>query len=1090
MRPLPFAALMDWAEAEFRSRGSVFGIDRALFYTPQDRDPGLAQTLFGEELVTPIGPAAGPHTQLAQNIVAAWLCGGRFIELKTVQIMDELDIPRPCIDMEDEGYNVEWSQELKLQQSAEEYIHAWALVHLLPHMLGWGGTPPGAVFNMSVGYTLEGVTDSRVQAFLDRMGDASEPLTAVREVLQGAHPELTGVPIPPRVSNNVTVSTMHGCPPDEIEAIAGHLLERGLHTFVKLNPTLLGQDAVMRILHDELGFTDIEIPDKVFADDLQYDQALALIATLKRKAAQLGLTFGVKLSNTLPTANHRHALPGDELYMSGRPLFPITMTLFHKLVEAFDGDLIVSYAAGADAWNAPAVLGCGARTVTAATDLLKPGGYGRLRHWLERLQVEMRRAGAPDLATLTRNARENLAREAHGARSERRYRAVAYAGVLPKVETTLERFDCVTAPCVAQCAVAQDVPEYAWLIRQGAYERALEAVLYRNPLPGVTGYVCTHLCETRCTRINYDEPVAIRELKRFAAERGVASPKRGFPAGKSVAVIGSGPSGLAAAYFLALSGVDVVVYEKRDVLGGMPAIAPTFRLPREIVDVDVARIRELGVTFHAGRAVTESPEELMADGFDTVYVAAGFQRDAPLGIEGEEGEGVLGALALLEDAATGRPPSLGERVLVIGGGNTAMDAARTAQRLTGRPVTVVYRRSRSEMPADDEEIADLLAEGNVLEVLASPARIRLQEGRVAALACVRNELGGPGPDGRRRPVPVPGSEFELPADSIILAVGQRPDVAFLGGGSWSFDARGRAKVDTDGWAGRCGLYAGGDLTRGPSTIVEACADGQRAAEAICAQLGLQFRRPETTLPELGGEEIHKVKGDRVRRAARQHPFRLEPDRRGGFDCVAATFTEAQAREEAARCLQCTTLCDKCVEVCPNRANVAFEVRPLRIEVPVVACEDGAVSEVAWETFEVRQKRQIVHLEDLCNECGNCATFCVHQGRPYEDKPRLHINQGTYRHADEGALHLSGSTLRLRDAQGEARLTVQDGGLVYEDGELRVLLDAGPAIRRVELMRPFSGTRSTRAALELALLLEGLMASAEHLRVASARAALG
>ncbi|MGD2207135.1 MAG: putative selenate reductase subunit YgfK, partial [Anaerolineae bacterium] len=374
MKVQPFDVLLNWILRELDANDSIFGIHRSLFHTPQPDAP-YATEMFGHHLATPVGPAAGPHTQLTQNILAAWLSGGRFIELKTVQIMDELEIPRPCIDMEDEGYNVEWSQELKLEQSADEYVKAWVFIHVLRRVLGWDDQPFGTIFNMSVGYNLEGIQTEPMQRFMAHMEDASEGIAQLLAQLPDSL--IPDSPIPTQLTNSVTLSTMHGCPPDEIEAIARYMLaERGLHTFVKLNPTLLGQDAVMEILHSHLGYHEIQIPDRVFEHDLKYERAVALIASLQQVAAERGLTFGAKLSNTLAMANHRGALPGDEMYMSGRALYPITMNLFHRLRLEFP-DLDVSYSAGADALNLPTILACGACPVTAASDLLKPGGYSR-----------------------------------------------------------------------------------------------------------------------------------------------------------------------------------------------------------------------------------------------------------------------------------------------------------------------------------------------------------------------------------------------------------------------------------------------------------------------------------------------------------------------------------------------------------------------------------------------------------------------------------------------------------------------------------------------------------------------------------------
>ncbi len=1081
MRVQPFEVLLRWILEEWDRNGSIFGLHRSLFYRPREDAPYTGR-VFGHYLTTPIGPAAGPHTQLAQNIVCAWLCGGRFIELKTVQVLDELEIPRPCIDMEDEGYNVEWSQELKLDRSAGEYIKAWALIHILRRLLGLEGRVPlGTVFNMSVGYNLEGIQSLPMTRFMDRLTDASTELAEIRFLLEKKFPRFADVEIPPRLSDNVTLSTMHGCPPDEIERIARYLLEeRGLHTTVKLNPTLLGRETVLRILHQDLGFAEIQIPPAVFEHDLQYPQAVALIRNLQEVAGQRGLTFGVKLSNTLAMKNHKHTLPGEEVYMSGRALYPITMNLFLRLAREFDGNLNVSYSAGADALNLPQILAAGAYPVTAVSDLLKPGGYARMRQYLENLEAEMRARGAASLADLARDPLAGLEQAAAEALTHPRYKKRYHPYGLPKVSSALGLFDCIEAPCVERCAIHQDVPTYAWWIAQGKYDRALEGILERNPLPAITGYLCTHLCETGCTRNNYEEPVGIRMLKRFAAERGRVTLAAAEPVGKRVAVIGGGPSGLAAACFLARSGVQVALFEARDRLGGMCALAPAFRLPPEVVQADVARIAGLGVEFHLDRPITAPPEELLQE-FDAVYLACGLQRDARLEIPGIEGKGVYGALDLLWRVAQGERPSLGERVLVIGGGNTAMDAARTARRLTGWPATLLYRRTRAEMPADAEEVADLLAEGNELLELVSPHEVLLQDGRVAGLVCIRNELGEPGPDGRRRPVPISGSEFTLQAAAVIIAIGQRPGEVLPRGGQVAWRENGTVVVDEVGQAAP-GIYAGGDLARGPASIVEACADGRRAAEAICERLGVPFRARPVEAVALSPEDLAQVRQARARKVLRRRPALLPPEERGTFALVEQTLSEEEARAEAGRCLQCASLCDKCVEVCPNRANYAFLVSPVEVTLPLLACRDGSPVVVGEERFRVTQGRQILHIDDLCNECGNCATFCVHQGRPYRDKPRLFLREEEFLSESDNAWYIEWPLLRRREGGEEMRLCWGEEGVQVASSYVHIDLSPTLEVVGCHLLRPFTGTLSIRTAVEMALVGQGVRRSLPFLPV--------
>jgi len=1094
MKVQPFDRLLTWILQEYEENGTIFGIHRSLFYTPRQDARFATEEMFGDYLATPIGPAAGPHTQLTQNILCAWLCGGRFIELKTVQIMDELEIPRPCIDMAPtgEGYNVEWSQELKLSQSAEEYIKAWALIHVLRRLLGYEKAPLGTIFNMSVGYNLEGIHRSPMQHFMDRLRDASQEIAGLQSIL-ARFPGLADLPIPSQLTNSVTLSTMHGCPPDEIEQIARYLLEeRGLHTIVKLNPTLLGQDAVMRILHDNLGYRDIHIPDAVFEHDLHYDRAVSLIKRLKQTAAERGLFFGVKLSNTLAMANHRDLLPGAEMYMSGQALYPITVSLFHKLVQEFDGDLNVSYSGGADALNLTTLLAAGALPVTAASDLLKPGGYARFGQWLDELDRGMRARGTSSLDELAHDRLANLEAAAAQAVQDPRYKKSYSPHGLPKVDTALDRFDCIAAPCAAQCAVCQDVPEYAWLIAQGKDDQALQVILQRNPLPGITGYVCTHLCQTRCTRNNYDQPVAIRALKRFAFEHGrlpgwgpaVGQAQAGNTPGTmppapalKVAIIGSGPSGLSAAYFLALNGVQATIFEAREMPGGMPAIAPRFRIPPEVVTADIERIAALGVELKLNHHVEVAPGELLEKGFDAVYVATGFQQDAGLEIEGINGEGVLTSLRLLEMVARGQRPKLGSKVLIIGGGNTAMDSARTAQRITGRPSTIVYRRTLAEMPAEEEELAWLFEEGNQLIELASPQRVILENGHVIALECVRNELGEPGPDGRRRPVAVEGSEFQLEADSIILAIGQKPDLAFLDGAGLTFHRDGAIVTDPQSrTTGVEQVYAGGDVTRGPAIIIQACEDGRRAARAICEQIGIDFALPAARMPELSQDDILTVKHERARKVAQHEAEMLPVAQRAGFACVEQTLSEAAARSEAQRCLQCSTFCDKCVEVCPNRANYTYLVEPEGWTLPLLACQSGEVAVAGRESFRVEQARQILHVDDFCNECGNCATFCVHQGRPYADKPRLFLDEAGFRLEDDNAFYIDAGTIRRRDGGRESSLTVQNGGLTFENAHVRLSLLPNWEIRQAVLRERFEGMLSLREAAELAVILKGVGSS--------------
>jgi putative selenate reductase len=386
------------------------------------------------------------------------------------------------------------------------------------------------------------------------------------------------------------------------------------------------------------------------------------------------------------------------------------------------------------------------------------------------------------------------------------------------------------------------------------------------------------------------------------------------------------------------------------------------------------------------------------------------------------------------------------------------------------------------MPAEEEELEWLFEEGNELIELASPVSLILDKGRVAALTCVRNKLGEPGPDGRRKPVPIPGSEFQIKASALILAIGQKPDLGFLDGTGLTFHRDGRVLTDPATRTTELArVYAGGDVTRGPEIIIAACEDGRRAAEAICQELGVGAPgNAESRLPTLSDTDLLRVKAARVRRSAPHQPAMLPTSERAGFACVEQPLSEDHARAEAARCLQCSSICDKCVEVCPNRANLAYHVAPVRWSLPVLVCRDGALAVIGKELFQVTQARQIVHVDDFCNECGNCATFCVHQGKPYADKPRLFLAEADFCQAQDNAFLITGSGIRRRARGQEAALTMCNGSFRYEDDQVRASLSGDGSVADLELKEAFDGTRSLRGAAELALIFKGIVASAPFL----------
>jgi len=397
MRPMPFDQLMNWALEEYRLEGRIFGIQKEKFY---HNTSGSYMEIFGERLSSPVGPAAGPNSQLSQNIIAAYLAGSRFVELKTVQNMDGAElracVARPCINAEDEGYNVEWSTELTVQQAYEEYVKAWLAIHALAKEFDISSEKDFA-FNMSVGYDLDGIKLEKIDSYIEGMKDATG-----RPVFEDGKAWLLDNisrfnnltkedvnSISSQISGSVTLSTLHGCPPEEIERIAKYLLEeKHVHTFVKCNPTLLGYETARKLL-DGMGYSYIQFYDHHFNADLQYADAVSMLHRLKDYAKREICPL-VKITNTFPVDIARNELPGEEMYMSGRSLFPLSINVANRLCQEFDGKLPISYSGGADAMNIEDIYSLGIRPITVATTILKPGGYERIRQLAEILEHDMR----------------------------------------------------------------------------------------------------------------------------------------------------------------------------------------------------------------------------------------------------------------------------------------------------------------------------------------------------------------------------------------------------------------------------------------------------------------------------------------------------------------------------------------------------------------------------------------------------------------------------------------------------------------------------------------------------------------------------
>lgn len=497
-------------------------------------------------------------------------------------------------------------------------------------------------------------------------------------------------------------------------------------------------------------------------------------------------------------------------------------------------------------------------------------------------------------------------------------------------------YDPKKPPCNHACPAGNDIQGFIALITKERFREAWELLRETNPFPAITGRVCHHPCELECNRRQFDEPLSIRLLERLAADEGY---KEGFqipliePRPERVAIVGSGPAGLSCARFLALKGYRVTVFEAEREPGGMLRLGiPEYRLPREVLDREISLVERLGVEIKTGVRVGEDVGLPELNDYDAVFLATGLSKSRELEIPGIEAEGVLHGLEFLKRVNLGEPVELGKRVAIIGGGNTAMDASRVALRLGKEPV-VIYRRTRAEMPAIPDEIEAAEEEGIEFVFLAAPVEVIAIDGRMNGIRLVRMELGEPDESGRRRPIPVEGSEFEMEFDNLILAIGEEADLSFLPQGTALSEGRVDGKI-----------FAGGDVATGAGTVVEAIASGHRAAETIHRYLqGL----PEPPVQEPVVVPFERINTDYFDHRPRVHgPVLAVPERIRNFDEVERGFSREEGILEAQRCFSCGTCdqCDNCITYCP----------------------DVAISRQGDE-YEVNY--------DYCKGCGICAEEC-------------------------------------------------------------------------------------------------------------------
>lgn len=932
--PIPFRELMRWITTEYQQNGSVFGVAKPFQATPRKLP------IFGEYIETPIGPAAGPHTQFAQNIVAAYFAGARFFELETVGT--EPVEGTALIDAEDECSHNGCPSSLPAEEAFAEYVKAWCACKIMAKVYGLGDGE-GFVFHMSVAGDSAALQSDVINTYLDHMADASgtaefnDCLTVLKEFF----PEESAYidTISPRISRSVTLAADVKASAEDIEQAAVYLMqEKKLHLFVKCAPVLLGCEYA-RYMLSQLEYHAIQLDDRDFLNCMDYESAVALFARLQALANETGLEFGVKMGGSLPIAGS----DGEKRYLSGKALYALTATMTYQLARDLkDHRVRISYAGGADAFHAAPLFECEVWPITMASTILKPGGYQRFTQIAYQLVPNMYGAfGRIDVHSL-RNTVQSMLSDMHLIKINQEKPNY-------KLNKSVPLLDCFTAPCKQACPIGQDIPEYMELAAKGQYLDAFRVITETNPLPFITGCLCTHPCMEKCVRSHYDKPTNARFGKLLIARRAydefmetLETPAPANTTAKA-AVIGGGATGMAAAHLVGRAGIPVTLFESSDKLGGVVRhITPDSRISDEDVEKDAALMLKMGVDVRLNTAAP-SVAELKAMGYTHIFIATGAWKHNTMDIPRAN---MVSAFDWLRDYRAKKDVPLGH-VVVVGGGNVAVDVARAAVVSGATSSTLVYRRTRKYMSANHLEIEKALADGVKLMELTLPA-----EKAGSKLLCSKLMLGMPDATGRREPMDMGGFEL-IPCDTIITALGESVFANEFTANGIDVNEQGYPAFRTN----LEGVYAGGAAIRPAANVVDGIADAKAFAEIVIGEAHTY------TIPD--GAYV-------------------EPAAAIAKKGILCDF----GRTEGDRCLNCATVCQICCDVCPNRANAA------------VVLPDG--------------RRQILHIDRLCNSCGNCATFCPYTSAPSQDKFTLFSDRSSFENSgNQGFLPLGDNRVLVR-----------------------------------------------------------------------------
>jgi len=1038
----------------FDTNQEIFDIPEKLFYKHWHYHV-LYTEKYGKKIHNSIGISSGPLTQLAQNIVSGWLCGARFLDLKTVQPNQITDRTKPSIDIFDGSYNCEKSHELTVEQAYDQYLNAWIIIHVLNHKLNpdqYKNQEIGTIFNMSLGYTLADIRSDKMQWFVDKMINCSVEKEEKIKLIKKIYPAISKIKIPDQISNSFTVNTCKGCSARELEYICKFLIiDKKLHPGLKFSPKLLGYKSVMAILNAENTF-NAEVNPEDFENSIQYGEAITLIKNISETANELGLELTVKISNSLACKNNTGQIPGtaEEVYLSGRALHPIAVNLAAKFQSKFEGQLDISFSGGANCFNVVNLMQSGFSSITTCTDLLKPGGYGRLNQYFTELSKSFTNFQAKSIREFILKsgneynvkdaAIENLRNYAIRTLSDQAYQKTDVSGISIKSKKPLPFYDCIVAPCREANPLNTDTAGYCWHTHKNDAEKAIATILSENPLPSIMGMIGDDSSRKICTRNNYDYPIRMKDLERFITEfepEEIKGLTKLSDNKRSVAVVGSGISGLTCAWYLSMYGFRVDVYEREQDPGGMATtIIPGFRISDAAIQKDIQRIKKSGVKFLSNTEIDKERFDRIRKSYDFVYVATGASDIPKMGIEGDKAEGVINPLVFLREAKFNENYQPGKNIAVIGDDWIAADAARAAIRLVGEDgyVSLMTLGGQDDLKLDKETVNAIIEEEIEIFDHCRPVKFILADGKISSIEIVDVEVNLKSRAKKVAYKDIKDSEQSFKFDAVIPCTGRIPTVGFT-------DIK-KLKITEGSYATKLeNVYAGGAVTNPDISVMNAVLDAKLAAREIAETSGIKV--PDTLFAGKKNVNLQQLKVKRAQVEKPNNPEVVPVEKRVDSKPIVKTLKPVSALREAARCLQCDVLCNVCVGVCPNKAMVGFEVDTKHLKIPTVTLNGEEFFVSFPNKLPIVQKHQILVVTDWCNDCGNCTTFCPFAGQPHKDKLRLHFNHETFNKDENGLLVMRNEKyfdITLKNKGNLAQLTENWDAYIFENDDCMAVLE--------------------------------------------------